>query len=691
ETNNLSNGSAGVLVSGGSSFIYDYSWSNGETTPIITNLDAGSYNVQISDPNCPETVEVVIPSQSVSEGITRYEYFWDEADPGAGNGLNIPVSQGVTAQAFVDIPTAGLTPGYHFLSVRAKQGTDGWGMVETIPVYLDDGAVDPPAPPAPDIVEVEYFFDNDPGTMQGTPLSASISPVTGGSYDLATTGLGPGGHTISVRAKDADGEWGITSSAAFSTCNPPPAPEVLITEFFLCEGDDLSFNAEDDGFNLEWVSPQGTVIPGASVNLVDVTLTDGGEYLVSAESEPGCFGPSTIVVVNVLQPPVIDALVSGPSVICNTQEAAELFIPPIEFATNYNWQLPVGASIISGNNTNNISIDFSNLAGSQALVVLAASNLCGSDTASAFLVNFECGVICNVDGGVLSASGDLNPCVGDGEPSAIQLSVTGNVGNSRFGIIKTNGDVVASNGTGLFNMDNYPPGIYRFAHLSSGPGFSFAGVTNASQLSGCFNTSNLITFSTYQPDGGTISLVGSNIVCGGTGTPTILPFTLEGSVGPNQRWAVLNQTFTQSLALSVNPNFNWDNFPPGIYQVVHAAYGDQVNLGQVDPQNIQGCIDASNVITVSVQSCGGLVALSTYPNPTDGISNVSFELSEEQTALLEVYDLSGRLVQTLFNSVASAEAKYRFTFDGSALPNGVYLYRLTTDSEVVIEKFMIAH
>ena len=85
------------------------------------------------------------------------------------------------------------------------------------------------------------------------------------------------------------------------------------------------------------------------------------------------------------------------------------------------------------------------------------------------------------------------------------------------------------------------------------------------------------------------------------------------------------------------------------------------------------------------------VALSTYPNPTDGISNVSFELSEEQTALLEVYDLSGRLVQTLFNSVASAEAKYRFTFDGSALPNGVYLYRLTTDSEVVIEKFMIAH
>ncbi len=32
---------------------------------------------------------------------------------------------------------------------------------------------------------------------------------------------------------------------------------------------------------------------------------------------------------------------------------------------------------------------------------------------------------------------------------------------------------------------------------------------------------------------------------------------------------------------------------------------------------------------------------------------------------------------------------YRFEFDGSSLPNGVYLCRLTTGSEVLIDKFMI--
>jgi flagellar hook assembly protein FlgD len=121
------------------------------------------------------------------------------------------------------------------------------------------------------------------------------------------------------------------------------------------------------------------------------------------------------------------------------------------------------------------------------------------------------------------------------------------------------------------------------------------------------------------------------------------------------------------------------------------AYGNGVNLGQVDPQNIQGCIDASNVIPIQVTSCSGLAQLNSFPSPTDGISNVSFQLVDEENAVLEVYDISGRLIQTLFNSEASSETAYTFEFDGSALPNGVYLYRLTTESDVIIEKFTIAH
>jgi len=82
--------------------------------------------------------------------------------------------------------------------------------------------------------------------------------------------------------------------------------------------------------------------------------------------------------------------------------------------------------------------------------------------------------------------------------------------------------------------------------------------------------------------------------------------------------------------------------------------------------------------------------ISTNPNPTTGVSLVSFTAQTEAYATLEVFDLSGRLVESIFAGVVQPDADYRFEFDGSALPNGVYLYRLNTEEESVHQKFMIA-
>ncbi len=82
--------------------------------------------------------------------------------------------------------------------------------------------------------------------------------------------------------------------------------------------------------------------------------------------------------------------------------------------------------------------------------------------------------------------------------------------------------------------------------------------------------------------------------------------------------------------------------------------------------------------------------LTSNPNPTEGLSYVSFSLRSEGQATLEVFDMNGRLIESLFSGEASSETNYRFEFDGSSLPNGVYLYRLTTTNEVLNERFMIA-
>ncbi len=83
-------------------------------------------------------------------------------------------------------------------------------------------------------------------------------------------------------------------------------------------------------------------------------------------------------------------------------------------------------------------------------------------------------------------------------------------------------------------------------------------------------------------------------------------------------------------------------------------------------------------------------AIASQPNPTEGQSNVTFTVIEDSYTTLEVYDMSGRMVDAIFTGNAQANNDYRFEFDGSSLPNGVYIYRLTTENEVVNEKFIIA-
>jgi len=108
---------------------------------------------------------------------------------------------------------------------------------------------------------------------------------------------------------------------------------------------------------------------------------------------------------------------------------------------------------------------------------------------------------------------------------------------------------------------------------------------------------------------------------------------------------------------------------------------------------------------IAIHNCDGLSArsteykeestvrnieLSAYPNPTNGLSQAVFSTDLSERATLEVYDMNGRLVQELFNGVAEGGVEYRIDFDGLSLPNGVYMYRLTSESETIIEKFMIA-
>ncbi|MCZ4410731.1 T9SS type A sorting domain-containing protein [Cryomorphaceae bacterium 1068] len=89
-------------------------------------------------------------------------------------------------------------------------------------------------------------------------------------------------------------------------------------------------------------------------------------------------------------------------------------------------------------------------------------------------------------------------------------------------------------------------------------------------------------------------------------------------------------------------------------------------------------------------STGSGISISSSPNPTNGQSFVNFSVSQSEMTTLEVYDMTGKMVEALFSGIAQPGSDYRFEFNGTGLPNGIYIYRLTTESEVKTEKFMIS-
>jgi hypothetical protein len=77
------------------------------------------------------------------------------------------------------------------------------------------------------------------------------------------------------------------------------------------------------------------------------------------------------------------------------------------------------------------------------------------------------------------------------------------------------------------------------------------------------------------------------------------------------------------------------------------------------------------------------LSISAYPNPFSSIINIEFmKLDENSRAVLEIYDLNGKMIGRLFDGIAESGVRYKLTFDGSNLPAGIYLYRLVVNNNL---------
>lgn len=80
--------------------------------------------------------------------------------------------------------------------------------------------------------------------------------------------------------------------------------------------------------------------------------------------------------------------------------------------------------------------------------------------------------------------------------------------------------------------------------------------------------------------------------------------------------------------------------------------------------------------------------LPNFPNPFNPSTNIRFRVNETQNVRINVYDITGRLVQELVNSPYDA-GDYTVVFDATGLASGVYIYQLITPTKVTAEKMML--
>jgi hypothetical protein len=99
-------------------------------------------------------------------------------------------------------------------------------------------------------------------------------------------------------------------------------------------------------------------------------------------------------------------------------------------------------------------------------------------------------------------------------------------------------------------------------------------------------------------------------------------------------------------------------------------------------------------ITTSVQKNalqmpGSHFLLQNYPNPFNPGTRICYSLPAADQVTLEVYNISGERVATLFNREMQLQGDHSVDFNANNLPNGVYFYKITTSSQTVTQKMTL--
>ena len=150
---------------------------------------------------------------AMSQSITLAEYFFDD-DPGVGLATELATASntGALTQTFT-IPTSELSDGFHSLYIRTKSSDNDWSLYDRTHFYVRGLS-------EYHVTAAEYFFETDPGIGNGIPLAIDAGTgVLTQTFTIPTTELSNGFHSLYIRTKSNDNDWGLYDRETFYITN----------------------------------------------------------------------------------------------------------------------------------------------------------------------------------------------------------------------------------------------------------------------------------------------------------------------------------------------------------------------------------------------------------------------------------------------------------------------------------------
>lgn len=377
----------GVITAGAGTNIITVSWLTAGTQTVTVNyFNANGCSAAAPTPKSVTVHPLPVPTISGSSSSCLNASTTHSTEAGM-TGYLWTVSAGGTIQSGSgsnSIQVLWTTAGPKTVSVNY---TNANGCMAAIPSTKSVTVYSLPAPTITGSTSVCTGATNITYTTEQGMVNYQWSVSAGGvitsginTYMITVTWNSPGVQGVTVNYTDAHGCTAPVPTSLPVTVNTIPVPTISGSTSPCVTSGNYTYTTEQGMQNYVWtVSAGGIIVGGQGTRNVQIYWTASGSQSVSVgySTLQGCISQITTLPVNVNPLPGAPGPVTGDTLICKPELGVLYFVNPIPGAIGYDWAIPAGATIVSGSNTNIITVNYGTAAQSGNISVFGV-NTCGN-------------------------------------------------------------------------------------------------------------------------------------------------------------------------------------------------------------------------------------------------------------------------------------------------------------------------